>query len=189
VASPNQSTKPLRPPDLSAHAYVVLGMLRLGARSGYDIKQLLDLIGRHFWTISFPQIYPELDRLQDHGFIRGKSDKRSGRRRKLYSITRAGERELDRWLELGDELPLEIRDLALVKILCASDKSQAIRLLADMRRRSEVTIALLEARSRPAAEAIAEAGSPFPSLTAAFGLELHKGIIRTCRKLERQLGS
>ena len=55
----------LRPPD-----YVVLGMVRLGAQSGYDIKKSVRDSIRFFWTISEAQIYPSLDRLERAGPLR-----------------------------------------------------------------------------------------------------------------------
>lgn len=162
-------------------------MLRLGARSGYDIKQLIDVAGRHFWAINYPQIYPELDRLQELGFIVGKSDKKSGRRRKLYKITKPGERELDRWLGNEEQPSLEIRDVGLLKVLFADGPEVAADQIAILRQRSEDTIALLESQSRPIAAAIEDEGNPFPLVTVDFGIELHRSIVRTCRKMERTL--
>ena len=47
---------------------LVLGMLRLGAGSGYAIKKFSDLSTRYFWATSYAQVYPELARLEpvDH---------------------------------------------------------------------------------------------------------------------------
>ena len=36
--------------ELGPTAYVILGILHLGAHSGYDIKQLADFSTRHFWA-------------------------------------------------------------------------------------------------------------------------------------------
>ena len=49
----------LRPPS-----YLVLGMLRMGLRSGYEIKRGADRSTKHFWPMSLAQVYPELARLQ-----------------------------------------------------------------------------------------------------------------------------
>ena len=45
---------------LNGTAYVILGMLGLGARTGYDIKRIVDQSTRFFWAASYGQIYPEL---------------------------------------------------------------------------------------------------------------------------------
>ena len=53
--------------DLNPTAYVILGMLRNEARSGYEIKRMVDRSTRFFWAASYGQIYPELRRLEDAG--------------------------------------------------------------------------------------------------------------------------
>src|SRR5437588_784579 len=50
---------------------VVLGMLRMGKRTGYEIKQLVDVSTRFFWAASYGQIYPELKRLDAQGLVVG----------------------------------------------------------------------------------------------------------------------
>ena len=174
-------------PELKLHAYVVLGMLRVGVGSGYDIKQLVDLIARHFWTISYPQIYPQLDHLEQHGLVAGRDDSTSGRRRRIYSITPAGRRELDRWLADPEAPSLEIRDVGLLKLMVADDDGVALEQLSRIRKRSEDAIAHLESRSRPAAEAIEGEGNPFPLVSVELGIELHRALLRTCRTLERRV--
>ena len=68
--------------ELSKTAYVILGMLRLGQRNGYEIKSLVDVSTRFFWAASYGQIYPELARLETLGLVRGGPDHSNGRRRK-----------------------------------------------------------------------------------------------------------
>ena len=52
---------------LSPTGRVILGMIRMGRRTGYDIKQLVDVSARFFWSASYGQIYPELKRLEEGG--------------------------------------------------------------------------------------------------------------------------
>src|SRR5215211_2439172 len=66
--------------DHSKTAYVILGMLALGKRTGYEIKALVDVSTRFFWAASYGQIYPELKRLEEAGLIRGEEDPSHGRR-------------------------------------------------------------------------------------------------------------
>ena len=60
--------------ELSKTAYVILGMLTLGRRTGYEIKALVDVSTRFFWAASYGQIYPELKRLEAAGLIEGERD-------------------------------------------------------------------------------------------------------------------
>src|SRR5215210_891064 len=50
--------------EANAITPVVLGLLRHGPRSGYDIKVAVDGSTRFFWAASYGQIYPELKRLE-----------------------------------------------------------------------------------------------------------------------------
>ena len=65
--------------ELSKTSYVILGMLRLGRRTGYEIKSLVDVSTRFFWAASYGQIYPELKRLESAGLIEGTSSPQGGR--------------------------------------------------------------------------------------------------------------
>src|SRR5579862_2282898 len=96
--------------EFAAPDYVVLGMVHLGARSGYEIKQAVELSIRFFWTISQAQIYPSLERLEREGLIKGKSEPLGRRRRRTFTITKAGQTALREWLRLQEPMPFELRD-------------------------------------------------------------------------------
>src|ERR1044072_1314839 len=74
----------------TAVTWVILGLLGLGSRTGYDVKRVVDRSIRHFWAATYGQIYPELKRLEDAGWIKGEHAPRGGRARRVYSITPAG---------------------------------------------------------------------------------------------------
>jgi DNA-binding PadR family transcriptional regulator len=63
---------------LGPPAYVILGMVHLGAQSGYEIKRMVELSTRFFWTISQAQIYPSLQRLGRAGLVTGRADPQAG---------------------------------------------------------------------------------------------------------------
>ena len=91
-------------------------MLRLGSRTGYDIKQKIEISTRFFWGASYGQIYPELKRLAAAGLVEAAQDPRGGVKRTAYRLTPAGERVLHEWLtDRGHQL-FEMRDEALLKI-------------------------------------------------------------------------
>ena len=68
--------------DADGTGYVILGMLALGARTGYEIKNVVDRSTRFFWAASYGQIYPELRRLEAAGLVEGKSSPTGGRKRR-----------------------------------------------------------------------------------------------------------
>jgi PadR family transcriptional regulator AphA len=104
---------------LGKTAYVVLGMLQLGRRTGYEIKQLVDVSTRFFWAASYGQIYPELRRLEKLGLITGEPDDSDGRRRKAYELTAEGKRVLREWLTSGDPLHVEMRNEGMLRLFFA----------------------------------------------------------------------
>src|SRR3989442_4465590 len=84
--------------DLTPTGRVILGMLRLGERTGYEIKQIVDVSTRFFWAASYGQIYPELKRLEERGLVASRSEPTGGRARTQDPPTAARGRALDHWL-------------------------------------------------------------------------------------------
>ena len=174
--------------ELSAPAYVVLGMVRLGARSGYEIKQAVELSIRFFWTISQAQIYPSLELLERLGLVRGRSEPRGRRPRRVYEITRAGEQALRDWLRRDEQIPFELRDLGLVKLFFADalDRGEARELLTAIRRRSEERVKTLQA-IEPAAEEAEQEGNLHPLLTLRMGIAFHQAMVDVCEEFQQRL--
>src|SRR3954469_1779210 len=141
--------------ELSPTARVLLGMIRKGGRTGYEIKQLVDISTRFFWAASYGQIYPELRRLEEAGLIEGEDDPAGGRRRRAYSLTAEGESALDEWLRSGDEPTYELRDEGLLKLFFSDrlGKQGQLALIRGIRARHEAVIERLRTVEAAAAEA------------------------------------
>jgi PadR family transcriptional regulator AphA len=171
--------------DLSGTARVILGMLRHSAKTGYEIKQLVDRSTRFFWAASYGQIYPELRRLEEEGLIRGYADPEDARRRKVYSLTEAGEHALHDWLASGDELVYELRDEGLLKLFFSSamDRDELLAHLRAAREQHETVIERLH-EVEPLAKA---AGSPYAVLLN--GLALHSSIAERYRAMEEAVAA
>lgn len=167
--------------ELGAPAYVVLGMLGHGPKSGYEIKRNVEISIRFFWTISQAQIYPALEQLSDAGLVRGRDEPRGRRPRRIYEITDAGREALVAWLGRDEPMPFELRDIGMVKLFFADalDGSDASELLAAVRRRSAVRVRELQL-IEPAAREVADDGDLFPLLTLAMGLAFHRAMVETC---------
>ena len=95
--------------ELSATGRVILGMLAVEPRSGYDIKAIVDQSTRFFWAASYGQIYPELKRLAERGLIEADAAGEGGRRRTTYRLTDAGRDAFAAWIR-EPELTHELRD-------------------------------------------------------------------------------
>ena len=86
------------PKDLVAASAtpIVLAILKQGENYGYSIIKKVCRVSddRLNWTDGM--LYPVLHRLEDAGFISSTWKKaETGRKRKYYSLTREGEKELD----------------------------------------------------------------------------------------------
>lgn len=168
--------------ELTATGRVILGMLALHSRSGYDIKQMVDRTTRHFWAASYGQIYPELRRLEEQGLVRGSPMPSGGRARMVYELTDAGRAALRDWLESSEEPVYEVRDESMLKLFF-SDSAPGSRTgqLRAMRAVHERTLTQL----RTIEELVGKA-PPGPRLVWQLGIEFHQWLIDWC---ERQLAN
>jgi PadR family transcriptional regulator AphA len=176
--------------ELPVYAFVVLGMVALGAESGYEIKQAVDTSIRFFWTISQAQIYPSLERLEAAGLVVGRSQPSGKRPRRTYTITAAGRAALRRWLGNDDELVFELRDVGLLKLFFAdaSRPADSETLLDSVRRRSVERVETLKA-IEPAAREIRDAGNSFPLLTLELGIAFHQAMADVCARFADKAGA
>jgi len=174
--------------QLGPPAYVVLGMVGLGSRSGYEIKRAVELSIRFFWTISQAQIYPSLRLLERAELVRGRSEPRGRRPRRVYEITSAGEAALREWLQREEPLPFELRDTGMLKLFFADalDPDAARALLLEVRRRSVERVQALRA-IEPTAERAERAGERHPMLTLRMGIVFHQAMIDACDAFETEL--
>jgi DNA-binding PadR family transcriptional regulator len=172
--------------ELGKTAYVILGMLKLGRRTGYEIKSLVDVSTRFFWAASYGQIYPELARLEKAGLIKGEVDRANGRRPKAYELTPAGERALHDWLTSGDPLHLELRHEGALKFFFSDSLAPAeqLELLGHIRRTHERIAQQLRA-IEPESH---DGRPPAPLLTLEFGIAYQEFLAGWCADAERRLG-
>jgi DNA-binding PadR family transcriptional regulator len=111
-------------------------MLRFGSRTGYEIKQKIEISTRFFWGASYGQIYPELKRLERSGLVAAEPDPRGNVKRTAYRLTAAGEQALHQWLADPSAQLFEMRDEGLLKIFFG-DLLTDEELLANVRARRE----------------------------------------------------
>ncbi len=80
--------------------YAILGLLDKGKMSGYDImNEFKEKEIGHFWSAKHSQIYPELKKLTNEGFIEYEINIQGTKlEKKVYSITDKGKKELQEWL-------------------------------------------------------------------------------------------
>ncbi len=162
---------------------VVLGLLALGARSGYDIKATVDRSTRFFWAASYGQIYPELRRLEAAGLIAGEHSPNGARSRRVYELTDAGRRALEEWL-VGPSTTIEYRDESLLRLFFADalPRDQALGLLEARRRGHEEYLEVLRAiDARPGSD------PDFVDLVLRWGIDFNEWGRQWCEQQLRRL--
>jgi DNA-binding PadR family transcriptional regulator len=167
----------------TAVTWAVLGLLGVKPMSGYDIKRAVDRTIRHFWAASYGQIYPELKRLEDAGWISGKDASQGERARRVYKLTAQGGRELEAWLH-GNETRIEMRDESLLRLFFADalPRDEALGLLSARREGYRMMLAYL--RSLDDGEGV---DPPFVDLVYRWGLDYCEWGIEWCDRQERRL--
>lgn len=101
---------------LTPTSYLVLGCLASnGPATPYELKQQVNEGVGYFWAFPHSQLYSEPPRLAEAGLVAERRE-RTGRRRRIFSITAEGRAALQVWLaDPASELP-EIRDTGLLKL-------------------------------------------------------------------------
>jgi PadR family transcriptional regulator, regulatory protein AphA len=101
---------------LSPVSYVVLGLLaQNGPSTPYELKAAVSRSIGNFWSFPHTQLYTEPSRLSALGLARERQEP-GGRRRRVFTITAAGRRELRSWLHEPSAFSRELRDLGLLKL-------------------------------------------------------------------------
>jgi DNA-binding PadR family transcriptional regulator len=109
---------------LTETSYTVLGLLeKIQPATPYDLKNMAQASTFHFWAVPHTQLYTECGRLAKAGLLSEERED-SGRRRRIYRLTRLGQRELAVWRDEPTEEYEEIRDPATLKLFFGGDPSR-----------------------------------------------------------------
>ena len=168
----------------------LLGFLAWGPMSGYDLRQLIDGSIANFWNEGYGRIYPMLAQLADEGLAtRAETRSEGGRPRNVYSITEAGRRALDAWLN-EPTVPRPLRNERLLKLffgaraepeaLRASVDTYRAELLGDRERYGEIRERLEAVPSPPRDQR-------FWLLTLRYGELETDAQLRWCDEVDQEL--
>ena len=128
----------------------LLGLLTIRKSSGYDLSKLFQESLSFFWVANQSQIYRELDKMEELGWVvSGKVEQDARPNKRVYGITKEGNQELVRWLKEENAADLAVvRNPLLMKLFFSGkvEKEHAISLLMSYRK------LCAEARAEIAAE-------------------------------------
>lgn len=95
--------------------HAILTALAERPATGAGLARRFDRVFGHFWQASHQQIYRELGRLEETGWIASEPVDQGPGRQRRYRALAAGRRELTRWL--ASELPARsLRDEVMVRL-------------------------------------------------------------------------
>ncbi len=108
--------------------YIILGLLWTHPMTGYDIKQAFDRALASYWNAGNSQIYTTLKHLSHAGLVESEVIVQTTRpNRKVYRLTEAGERDLQRWLH--DDVPDRFnKDDFLAKLFFCGETTDEVTL-------------------------------------------------------------
>lgn len=132
--------------------HAILGFLREQPMTGYELKTTcFDERAAHFWTADQAQVYRTLDKLETRALVTSRRVRQRARPdRKLYSITRSGIEELDRWAAAGRPPP-PLRDPFLIQLRFAEGLADEDLIRVLLERRAALQERLEQLRVRAAA--------------------------------------
>ena len=162
----------MAPPPASS--YVVLGLLAKHPSSGYDLAAFADQSVRYFWPISRSQLYTELNRLEELGWVTGttiRQDRYPDKR--VFEATEAGLAALREWLDGPTARPRQrTQDTIVLKTFLGAYMSQE-RLadqVRDWREQAEKVHAELTATIEHIDESEPDRARAFGRATARYGV-------------------
>jgi DNA-binding PadR family transcriptional regulator len=122
-------------PSLPLTAWAVLGVLAFpGERSGYEIKSWADRSLRFFyWSPALSQVYRELRRLEDIGYVTATlAPQDELRNKRLYRITDTGRAALKAWAARSPASPPVMKHGVMLRVwlghLLGPDELRAVLL-------------------------------------------------------------
>lgn len=117
-----------------ALSHAILVSLLDRPRSGYELGKRFEKTLGFFWKASHQQIYQQLHKMSDSGWVQGQTVEQSERpNRIVYDITQAGRDVVDEWVATPSDPP-SVKEELLVKLYALGDVDRAT-LVAELRRR------------------------------------------------------
>lgn len=191
LATPWEPSVPLK---LRPISYLVLGMVRFGATSGYAIKKAADAGTSAFWPTSLAQVYPELARLEEAGLLNRSDDSHGARSRARYELTEQGEKALLTWLRSSREAPPQMRFEGMLRAFFADalPKQEQLEMLRRQRRQlMSIKEHMFDGDLRAAAKAIDAGEMHWPIVLGDYGEDMldftHEWLGRLEARLEKEI--
>jgi PadR family transcriptional regulator, regulatory protein AphA len=175
--------------------HVILGLLQ-EPLSGYDIKRYFDEMINHFWAAEQSQIYRTLKKLEGEKLVRSKVEpSEKGPHRKVYSLTPAGRKSLQKWLKhepiFSDERYAYVAQLCFMAEL--GDLEQTRSFLEQLKKIHGDTLAQLQACDAAFSQEDPRYPDDLPlrefhfALTLDLGIAMQRAQVRWCSQIIKRI--
>lgn len=142
--------------------FALLGFLKYAPMSGYDLKQVMDRSTTYFWYAKQSQIYTSLKKMVIDGSVTSKIEPQEHRPdRRVYSITKEGEKALYAWLSESQTEVGPRKEALLLKLFFSSPLGKET-LLAQLNVQHELHLKQLELYRGETKEVIQKFASQMP---------------------------
>ena len=168
--------------QLTSFEHILLGLICLGPASGYDLKRIFAVTPMGIYQPSSGALYPALRRLELKGLVQAQAPAvgvaESGRHRRVYEPTQAGQAVHADWLRTSVEAATVSRDLGLhlmrfVMMEQLFPPAQVVGFLRSLADALGAVVAQLEKY-----DAVTDLGRRHPALAVDHGLAVHRASLR-----------
>ncbi len=169
--------------------YAILGLLHYKDMHGYRIKRHIEKNFGFMWSVNYGQIYPNLKKLSDDGWIVIKKIEQNGEKgppRKLYTITDKGREAFAEWLASAPERSMLLRDPFLMRfVFCGfGDSQRAIDLIDEQIKKYEGFLERREANLERW-----EKSGLYVRLISELGVELNQAFLNWLKRAREEIRS
>jgi len=172
--------------------YAILGMLCHKPMTGYDIKRFTQRSLAYFWPMSYGQIYPTLKALESKEMVIMEIESREGGLdRKVYHITDAGRKELQRWvMEPAEKEVLRYEILLKMFFGAIAPEGSHLANLKDFKLRNEKNLRDMQMIEREMEGSLEEdPDHRFILTTVKLGKRVYKAQVEWAQETIEMLGS
>jgi DNA-binding PadR family transcriptional regulator len=165
-----------QPRPLPATAWAVLGLLSFDQElSGYDLKKWADnSLGFFYWSPATSQIYSELRRLEERGYVTSREAPQDDlRNKRLFRITPAGLDALRHWVQHAPVEPPVLKHGVALRVWLGhlADPVRLREIVLEHRAAAQATA---ERAARDAASAAEVPAWRYPAVVNAWAARYHR---------------
>lgn len=166
---------------------VILGILNLSPKTGYEINDVLKNQLSFFYDGTYGMIYPTLRKLEAEGMIEKKQVIQNGKPNKnVYSITNAGKKEFEKYMA-SDVVPESIKSDFLLRLYFGGDSlsnNQIIELFSHEIKRKRTQLEFIQKNYQYWKE---KGMQDLQEVTLEYGISYYENAIKFLEDKQKQL--